>query len=203
MSAVHFEFLVEEPSAEAFLSALLPRLVAPQATFQVHTHQGKSDLLGKLEPRLRAYSRWLPEGWRIFVLVDRDDDDCHQLKQRLEIASAAAGLPSKSVSVQWIVANRILVEELEAWFFGDWMAVVGAYPRTPRDVPGKAAFRACDEIRGGTWEALERVLRKAGYFSEGLRKVEVANDVGALFNADRCTSPSFRSFHTAILEAMT
>ncbi len=56
MSAAHLELLVEEPSMEAFLRALLPRLLPQDRTFEVHPFQGKSDLLGKLEARLRGYA---------------------------------------------------------------------------------------------------------------------------------------------------
>ncbi len=76
MTARHLKLLVEEPSMEAFLRALLPRLLAASRTFEVHAFQGKADLLGKLQARLRGYAQWLPDDWRIVVVVDRDDDDC-------------------------------------------------------------------------------------------------------------------------------
>jgi hypothetical protein len=73
MTALHLELLVEEPSMEAFLRALLPRMLPAGHTFEVHPFQGKDDLLGKLKARLRGYAQWLPEDWRIVVVVDRDD----------------------------------------------------------------------------------------------------------------------------------
>ena len=76
MAAIHVVMLVEEPSMEVFLRALLPRLLPHDRTFEVHPFQGKSDLLGKIEARLRAYASWLPDDWRIVVVVDRDGDDC-------------------------------------------------------------------------------------------------------------------------------
>ncbi len=66
---------------EAFLRILLPRLLPEDRSFEVHAFQGKSDLLGKLQDRLRGYARWLPEDWRIIVVVDRDDDECLALKK--------------------------------------------------------------------------------------------------------------------------
>ena len=56
MTAGHLEFLVEEPSMEAFLRALLPRLLPRDRSFEVHPFQGKSDLLDKLQARLRGYA---------------------------------------------------------------------------------------------------------------------------------------------------
>ena len=133
MAATHIELLVEDASMEAFLSALLPRLLPHDRTFGVHPFQGKSDLLGRLEDRLRAYARWLPADWRVLVVVDRDDDDCLELKQRLEVAAQRAGLRSRSRLGRspWQLVNRIAVEELEAWYFGDWHAVQAAYRRVP------------------------------------------------------------------------
>lgn len=54
MRASHLELLVEEPSMEAFLRALLPRLLPQGRTFEVHAFQGKGDLMDKLETRLRG-----------------------------------------------------------------------------------------------------------------------------------------------------
>lgn len=59
MGVRHLKFLVEEPSMEAFLRALLPRLwPPPDRTFEIHLFQGKLDLLAKLEDRLKAYATW-------------------------------------------------------------------------------------------------------------------------------------------------
>lgn len=52
MGFSHLEFLVEEPSMEAFLGAFLHRWVPAGRTFGIHWFQGKSDLLDKLEDRL-------------------------------------------------------------------------------------------------------------------------------------------------------
>jgi hypothetical protein len=73
MSAEHLEILVEERSMEVFLRAHLPRLLGGDATFNVYPSQGKQDLMRNLPDRLKGYASWLPEGWRIVVVVDRDD----------------------------------------------------------------------------------------------------------------------------------
>ena len=136
---------------EAFLNVLLPRL-SPRTTFKIHSFQGKQNLLKKLESRLRAYEKWLPPNYRIAVVIDRDDDDCRELKKLLESLSSRAGLVTRTQSRhgRWQVVNRIVAEELEAWYFGDWKAVCKAYPRTPSNIPGKAAYRCPDSIQGGT-----------------------------------------------------
>ena len=71
----HLVFLVEELSMEAFLRGLLPRILPEACGFEVHSFRGKSNLLKNLNPRLRGYARWLPDDWRVFVVVDRDNDD--------------------------------------------------------------------------------------------------------------------------------
>ncbi len=130
MKAKHFELLVEEPSMEAFLHQVLPRMAGSEATYTVHVHRGKPDLLAKLGSRLRAYAKWLPGDSRIVVLIDRDGDDCSLLKQRLEREAREAGLATRAVAgpENWRVLNRIAVEELEAWFFGEWAATQTAFP---------------------------------------------------------------------------
>lgn len=187
---------------ESFLRALLPRLLHDGPTFEVHAFQGKPDLLNRLEPRLRAYSKWLPNDWRVVVIVDRDNDDCHELKARLELSAARAGLRTRSTaqSGDWQLVNRIVVEELEAWYFGDWDAVCAAYPRVKSTVPKRPQYRDPDDIRGGTWEAFERILKRSGYFKTGLRKVEAARAVGARFEPQRNRSRSFGHLCDAITE---
>jgi hypothetical protein len=187
---------------EAFLRALLPRLLPGGCTFEVHPFQGKDDLMDKLEARLRAYAKWLPDDWRIIVLVDRDDDDCQTLKQRLDAMASAAGLSTRSSSggQLWQVVNRIAIEELEAWYFGDWQAVCRAYPKVSLTVPNREGYRNPDTIRG-TWEAFERILKQQGYFRTGLRKVEAARAIGAHFDPACTRSRSFVQFRDAIAEA--
>lgn len=202
MPAHHLEILVEEPSMEAFLGALMPRVLPEGRSFSIHPFQGKDDLLAKLKDRLTGYAKWLPTDWRIIVVLDRDDDDCLQLKERLELVAAQSRIRTKtSDAQQWQLVNRVAIEELEAWYFGDWAAVLKAYPRVSKTIPQKAPYRYPDSIAGGTWEAFERILRTAGYFETGLPKVETARTLGALIDPHLNSSPSFRHFCRAIDEA--
>jgi hypothetical protein len=193
---MHLEFLLEEPSAEAFLSGFLPRIVAQGTTWNLIQFQGKADLLANLERRLTGYRRWLPDNGRIVVLVDEDRQDCRELKMRLEAAAAAAGLTTKTASNgrTFQVLNRIVVEELEAWFLGDLEGLRTAYSGVPPGLGSRAAFRDPDRVPGGTWEALERVLVKAGHFSGGLGKIELARTMAAHLEPARNRSKSFQTF---------
>ena len=204
MTVRHIEFLVEEPSMEVFLRALLPRLLPPDRSFDIRVFQGKPDLLRKLENRLRGYAKWLPDDHRIVVMVDRDDDDCRALKAQLEEAANRAGLLTRSqaTDLPWQLVNRIVIEELEAWYFGDWQAVRAAYPRVSANIPNKSAYRDPDAIAGGTWEAFERILRKHRYFRTGLRKMEAARAIAEHIEPERNSSRSFDVFAHAIAEAI-
>lgn len=201
MGVSHVEFIVEEPSMEAALRPLLPRLLG-HITFSIYQHQCKDELVQHLPARLRGYAPWLPQDWRIVVVVDRDDDDCLELKRTLETIAARAGLRTRASSsrTRYHVVNRLAIEELEAWYFGDWQAVRQAYPRVPVTIPKKAAYRDPDAIRGGTWEAFERVLQRAGYFRNGLRKIEAARTIAECWNPEANSSRSFQVFRRVLLE---
>lgn len=186
---------------EAALRILLPRLLTKQQTFAVYPHQGKDELLERLPSRLRGYAEWLPDDWRIVVVLDRDDEDCRALKRRLDDMATRAGLrPRSKGAARCQVVNRLAIEELEAWYFGDWQAVRAAYPRVGATITSQARYRSSDAISGGTWEALERVLKAAGYFKTGLRKIEAARAVAEHMDPHRNTSPSFRALREILSE---
>lgn len=198
---MHLEVLVEEPSAEAALDVLLPKILAPGVTFRTLVHQDKQDLLAKLRGRLAGYSAWLPPDYRIVVVVDEDREDCHELKRRLEADAKTAGLSTKTLPDPYgnfSVINRLAIEELEAWFFGDISAVRKAYPKVPASLDRRQAYRNPDAIRGGTWEALERVLQRAGYYKNGLAKIEAARSIARHMDPKQNRSKSFQVFRDAL-----
>jgi hypothetical protein len=200
----HLELLVEEPSMEVFLTALLPRVLNGSVTFAIHTHQGKQDLQKKLSAKLRAYAKWLPKNTRIIVIIDRDNEDCKKLKHFMDDIAESAGfhVHKSSTKNNWRVVNRIAIEELEAWFFGEWAAVKKAYPKVSFNIPNHTSYRQPDAIVGGTWEAFERILKKAGYFESGLRKIEAAQAIGKFIDPNKNISPSFNAFFEIIQEVI-
>ena len=134
--------------------------------------------------------------------MDRDNDDCRELKQRLEHMAALAGMQTRTQAggPSYQVVNRLAIEELEAWYFGDWNAVRAAYPKVSDRIPNQAPYRDPDAIKGGTWEAFEHVLRRAGYFQTGLRKIEAARAVAPNWRPERNRSRSFCVFRDALME---
>ena len=191
---------------KAFLNAILPRMLPSGCAFNIYAHEGKEDLMHKLGERLRDYAAWLKKekSCRIVIIVDRDNDDCKELKRELEDICEQAGLRSRSDAgnPDWQVVTRIAVEELEAWYFGDWQAVCAAYPRVPANIPGKRGYRDPDAIKGGTWEAFRLIMRKKGYFRGRLHKVEAAQQIGRHIDPQRNQSPSFKVFWNAVTEAV-
>ncbi|MHB1295213.1 MAG: DUF4276 family protein [Anaerolineae bacterium] len=197
----HITLLVEEPSVAALLENLAPQLLRG-AVYDVHPFRGKQDMKAHLPARLGGYARWLPETYRIVVLMDRDDDDCRALKQEIDDMAQKAGLTSRSREQPgtFQIATRIAIEELESWYFGDWAAVCSAYPRVPHDIPRRSPYRTADAIAGGTWEAFERILQRAGYFAGGLRKIEAARTIAPHMDPGRNTSHSFLAFWSLLEE---
>ncbi|HEO69753.1 MAG TPA: DUF4276 family protein [Candidatus Hydrogenedentes bacterium] len=82
---------------------------------------------------------------------------------------------------------------------GDVKAIEAAYPRVRASVAGKARYRDPDKIKGGTWEALERVLQRAGYHRGGLAKIKAAQDIVSHMDPSRNTSRSFQVFREGLL----
>jgi hypothetical protein len=197
---MHLEVLVEEPSAEVALRALLPRILDPGHTFQLHPHGGKAALLRHLVGRLRGYRAWVPPDFGIVVLVDRDADECHDLKSKLLAAARGAGFRPRTDAGDrpFDLLARIVVEELEAWYLGDAAALRQAYPRLPRTLTSDRLCRDPDALRGGTWEALERLFQRHGYFHGGLRKLEAAATIAPQMDPDRNTSGSFGVFRDGL-----
>ncbi|HZH97512.1 MAG TPA: DUF4276 family protein [Fimbriimonadaceae bacterium] len=194
------EFFVEELSMEAALRELVPK-IRPGLDFQIHAFAGVQDMLSKLPARFRGYAGWIPDDWRIVVVRDEDRQDCRKLKAEIEQIAVRAGLVPKAKankSGQFHVLTRIAVEELEAWLLGDVPALAETYPGVPASLASRRPFRDVDGIKGGTWEALERVLQEAGHFLGGLPKIQVARQVASRMNPERNTSRSFQTFRSGL-----
>jgi hypothetical protein len=202
---MHIEFLVEEPSAQAALHNLIPKICGDGISYDIHAYRSKSDLLSKLPKRLKGYRNFLPPDWRIVVLLDEDREDCMSLKEKLDCTAKDAGLIAKSMvpdGTRFQVFNRIAVEELETWFFGDIEAVHQTYGGVPITLGTKSAYRNPDAIKGGTWEAMERELQRAGYFKSGLAKIKAARAISANMVPSRNRSASSKDVQNGLLDVL-
>ncbi len=155
--------------------------------------------------RFKGYKQWLQwllDDFRIVVLIDEDREDCIKLKQKLEDIAVDVGLVTKTAAGTdrpFQVLNRLVIEELEAWFFGDVEAICAAYPRISPSLAQQAKYRNPDAVKGGTWEALERELKKKGYHPGGLNKLMAAREISQHMNPERNSSHSFQVFRDALL----
>ena len=193
---MHIKFFLEEPSAEEALKHLLPKILLKDVSYEFHTFQGRDEMLKELPKRLKG-EQWIPNDWRIIVLIDEDREDCHQLKERLETAAHEAGFVTKSSAspnADFQVVNRLAVEELEAWFFGDVEALRQAYPRVSINLQYQARYRNPDAIPGGTYEALEDLLMQKNYYKGRISKPTVAQNIARHMEPDRNRSRSFQVF---------
>lgn len=203
---MHLEILVEEQSAEAALQNIIPRIVGNEISFRIITHQGKTDLLKKLAPKLKAYSKWITDEIKIVVLVDLDRDDCKELKKKLNKISKDSGLTIKTsigeLSNDFQILNRIAIEELEAWFFGDKKAIKKTYKRVNSNELNKPRYSNPDAI-SNTWEELERLLQKFHYYSSGLSKIQNARIISKNMDVQNNYSKSFIVFRDGLLQIVS
>jgi hypothetical protein len=140
------------------------------------------------------------------VLIDVDRDDCKELKAKMEHIAQEAGMTTKSAAdpgTPFQVLNRLAIEELEAWFFGDTEAIRMAYPRVSKNLERQSRYRNPDAIAGGTCEALQRVLQKAGYHQGGLAKIQAARDISAYMQPERNRSRSFQTFRQGVISLLS
>ena len=99
MTAKTIDFMVEEPSMEAFLRVVLPRILG-RTQFKIRPFQNKDQLLKHLPSRLQGYAQWIPENVTTQPQSIRDpgsgERGCFSLLTPLSSLlgrSAASGLP--------------------------------------------------------------------------------------------------------------
>jgi predicted ATPase len=178
-----------------------------------HEAGGRADLRGGLarEPvdgrLLRGWRSAGPRrstenaGQRVNLEILVEERSAESTLEVLLPRAAAAGLSTATAapaSRRVHMLNRIAVEELEAWFFGDVPVICAAYPRVPVSIGQQAKHRDSHAIAGGTWEALERVLQKGGYHLGGLAKVAAATEIAQHMNVDANRSRSFQVFRDGV-----
>ncbi len=101
------------------------------------------------------------------------------------------------------VVNRVVVQELESWYFGDWNAVCAAYPRMDENQCKKTQWRMPDAI-DNAWESFESLLKKRKCLSNDrhsrLPKIATAKNIARHMAPERNVSASFVAFRQALLD---
>ena len=158
-------FLVEEPSAEQMLSAIMPRLLevtqnTDNLAYKILVFKGKSDLEKKLLRRLRGWRK--PES-RFVIIRDQDSGDCRLVKEKLIQLCKAAGKPDCLV--------RIACHELESFYLGDLAAVeAGLSVNGLGQRQRRKKYRAPDSIASPSHE-LKRLTEKRYQKISGSRSI--------------------------------
>ena len=177
-------FFLEEPSAQALLETLLPRLLDASITPRFVVFEGKQDLERQLERRLRGYQNTMA---RFVVMRDQDGaPDCRTVKAGLLLKCQQAGRAGQTLV-------RIACRELETFYLADLAAV-----ETALDLPGvaqqqqRAKFRHPDTDLGSPADELGKLT---GY---AYQKVRDSRLLGQHLELTNERSPSFKNLLGAI-----
>lgn len=172
---IHLEILLEEDSIKPVLDHILSKLAPDESslTWKPHVYHGKKKLLKMLPKLLKGYSNWIlrPENEHIHILivVDQDQDDCIELKNRiLELCREFKLLNRTKV--------RIPVIMLESWYLGDPDALEKAFPKLKRQRIGTGSRYADPESRPDPARDLDREMKEVGY-KHGYQKLAHAVEI--------------------------
>jgi len=200
---MHFEFLLEDQSGAKAMNILLPKLFGNNDTYRIkRPYRGlgklpkdlkpKSDarkriLLDQLPRLLRGYGR-VPNFGYIIVICDLDDrNKDHFLSELNNVLNTCNPKPDALFC--------LAVEEFEAWYLGDLVAVRKAYPKAKDSIlNGYKNDSIC-----GTWEILadavykggSKALAKKGWQEVGKQKSIWAEEISPYMNINENVSPSF------------
>lgn len=176
-------FLLEEPSIQTVLEAILPKLISESITYKCIPHRGKQDLTNAIPRTIKAF-RFSPST-KLVIVHDQDSHDCKKLKAELsQICQNAGG--SK-------VLIRIVCHELESWFLGNLAAVEEAYhlkPNSLSKLQGKSKFRNPDRLNS----AKQEIRRLVPEYYENTHSKKIAPYLSLTEN----TSHSFQIFCSGV-----
>ena len=213
---MHLEILVEDQSGKKALDILVPKIIENKHTFVVHPYKGigripkdmrdirdasKRILMDNLPKLLKGYGKTqagrlnFPE---VVILVCDLDGKC--LKTFRDELNGILNACSPKPETRFCIA----IEESEAWFLGDLLAIKAAYPNA-KDAVLEAYIN--DSICG-TWEKLadavypggSSTLSKKGWQVVGAEKSKWAQGITAHMNVANNRSPSFCYFIKKIQE---
>ena len=171
------------PSAEALLKVLMPRMIVQKENIFVRyiVFEGKQDLEKKLPRKLRG---WKLHGSKFIVLRDQDSADCKRIKVNLLELCPEDKKPHTLV--------RIACRELESWYLGDLDAVEhGLGLSGIAKYQGNNRYLNPDSIQAPSAE-IERLTNRI------YQKISGSRAIGEYLNLDNTRSNSFNVFITGI-----
>ena len=214
---MHFEILVEDQSGKKALDVIVPKIIGHEHTFNVHSYKGigrippnlkgvsdpnKRILLDQLPRLIQGYGKTFanyPENYPVAVILVCDLDNKCLKAFRAELTQLITDCHPRP-DTRFCIA----IEEGEAWFFGDLLAIKKAYPRAKDAV--LSSYRQ-DSICG-TWEKLADALSpggaitlsKQGWQTVGKTKSEWAEAISPNMDVEANESPSFCYFRSKLRE---
>jgi len=208
---MHFEFLIEDQSSAKAMGILIPKFLGENNTYNIHSYKGigripkglhpKTDankriLLDQLPRLLSGYGR-VPYIEYLIIICDLDDENENQFLSELNVVLNACNPKPDAYFC-------FAIEEFEAWYLGDLVAVRKAYPKAKDSILSRYKN---DEICG-TWELLadavceggSDALIKNGKQAIGKQKSIWAEVISPHMNIDVNISPSFKNMLKQIRE---
>ena len=178
--------MVEEKSVEPVIQSVANKILNLEKGdwYQIKIHQGKQDLQNAIPKVLPSLSK-IP-GTTIIILQDQDQNDCIQLKQKLN----ELVLRSK-IKVPYKI--RIACRQLENWFLGDLKAINNAYPNF--NVNTKIS-NDVDAIQNADLELLKIIPDFRNH--NHLPKLLIAKNISPYLSLSRNKNKSFLNFVSAI-----
>lgn len=174
-------FFLEEPSAQAMLEGLLPRLLPEITKVRYVVFEGKQDLEKQILRRLRGYRS---PGSKFVILRDQDSADCQLVKAGLTQKCREAGRSDTLV--------RIACHELESWYLGDLAAV-----ETALQIRGLSASQNGAKYRRP--DGVARAAEELSKLTKGVyQKILGSRAIGPLLDPENTRSHSFKVFITGL-----
>ena len=129
-------FLVEEPSMKTLLEILLPNFLGEIGIdFNIIAFEGKTRLQKSIRLKLSAMNKRTK---KFVILHDQDRSDCRELKAKIK------NLVPLECQDKTII--RIVCQELESWFLGDFDALSTVYGEKINKTSKQAKYRNPDTI---------------------------------------------------------
>lgn len=213
---MHFEIFVEDQSGGKALEIIVPKIIGNGHSFRIHSYKGigrisenpkhgtgrkNRTLLKNLPITLQAYGKTHGYGKNsssaVIVVCDLDDKNCKDFLAELNgILNSCNPKPETRFC--------IAIEEGEAWFLGDILAIKRAYPKAKN----KILKQYVNDSICGTWELLADAIFPGGrkglsaedWSAIGATKSEWAEKISPHMDVENNKSPSFNHFRKKLLE---
>lgn len=180
-------FMVEEPSMEECLKNIIPVILdgrTKEFAYIIIPHEGKNDLEKSIPVKLQAFKNYPGMIYKFIILRDQDNGDCIAIKNRIKM------LCKRHKRKDCLI--RIVCQELESWFLGDFGAISKSCDEVNAEkFKKKAKFRNPDKLANPSQE-----INKI--FKNRYKKVEHARRISKHLNLLTNNSHSFNIFISGV-----